>query len=306
MAELSLKIKLPHNYRQRDFLAFHQRDTQEVAERVSDNQLTKGIIWQTKPAILDIKFSQSYAQAGLSFAGRNSKQASENFAPFIKHLLGLNQASQQFEQTFAQHPQLGKLIQLRSGLRLPQAASAFEAISWAIIGQQISVSAAISIRRKFIQRVSEQHNSGLFVYPGPESLAGFSSEQLRTAGLSQSKAETLLRLAEFMRSGELDKCLLACWQGDKNQANLIAAVSEQLTSIRGIGPWTISYALLRGFGWLDGSLHGDVAVRRSLQRLLGETKKPNEKFTQQWLAQFSPWRALAGAHLWAMQSSGGY
>ena len=36
--------------------------------------------------------------------------------------------------------------------------------------------------------------------------------------------------------------------------------------LKGIGPWTVDYALLRGFARLDGSLHGDAAVRRQLQR----------------------------------------
>ena len=82
-------------------------------------------------------------------------------------------------------------------------------------------------------------------------------------------------------------------------------VRGTLSAIRGIGPWTISYALLRGFGHLDGSLHGDVAVRRNLARLL-EKDAVTEKETAAWLAPFSPWRALVAAHLWGMQSRDGY
>lgn len=306
MAELALKIKLPANFRRQDFLAFHQRDTQEIAERVSDNQLCKGIIWQARPALLEISFLKNHAEASLCFAGRGSRQTAELFEPFVAHLLGLNQSTKDFEQTFAGHAELGALISAQAGLRIPQAASAFEAISWAIIGQQISVSAAVSIRRKFIQLVAARHQSGLLAYPAADSLTGISCDTLRAAGLSQTKAATLLRLAEVMREQNLDAQLQACWHADKNRAQRMATISEQLASIRGIGPWTISYALLRGFGWLDGSLHGDVAVRRNLQRLLALDEKPDEKFTQQWLAQFAPWRALAAAHLWAMQTKAGY
>jgi DNA-3-methyladenine glycosylase II len=78
-------------------------------------------------------------------------------------------------------------------------------------------------------------------------------------------------------------------------------IHEQLLRIRGIGPWTINYALLRGFGWLDGSLHGDAAVRRGLQLLPGFSEKVTEDQAKQWLAAFSPWRALIAAHLWALQ-----
>jgi DNA-3-methyladenine glycosylase II len=57
---------------------------------------------------------------------------------------------------------------------------------------------------------------------------------------------------------------------------------------------------------LDGSLHGDVAVRRNLQLLLNTAEKPDEKTTQSWLATFSPWRALIAAHLWKMQKVEGF
>jgi DNA-3-methyladenine glycosylase II len=82
----------------------------------------------------------------------------------------------------------------------------------------------------------------------------------------------------------------------------IDEIRERLLSIHGIGPWTVDYALLRGFGWLDGSLHGDAAVRRGLQTVLGNAEKISEVQARQWLAEFSPWRALVAAHLWALNS----
>ncbi|WP_350305989.1 MULTISPECIES: hypothetical protein [Photorhabdus] len=53
----------------------------------------------------------------------------------------------------------------------------------------------------------------------------------------------------------------------------IQQLTHNLLAIKGIDMWTINYALLRGFNYLNGSLHGDVAVRRNIQRLI----KRNEK-----------------------------
>lgn len=61
---------------------------------------------------------------------------------------------------------------------------------------------------------------------------------------------------------------------------------------------------MRGFAWLDGSLHGDAAVRRYLQVLLKQDTL-TAKQTEQWLQQFSPWRALVAAHLWHSQGFSG-
>ena len=97
---------------------------------------------------------------------------------------------------------------------------------------------------------------------------------------------------------------LDAWAIDPPVSSLVEVIREKLSAVRGIGPWTINYALLRGFGWLDGSLHGDAAVRRNLQRLLhgSEEQKLGEEEARRWLAQFSPWRALVAAHLWASEA----
>jgi 3-methyladenine DNA glycosylase/8-oxoguanine DNA glycosylase len=51
---------------------------------------------------------------------------------------------------------------------------------------------------------------------------------------------------------------------------------------------------------LDGLLPGDAAVRRGLQALLGSPGKITKDQTRQWLAAFSPWRALIAVHLWSL------
>jgi DNA-3-methyladenine glycosylase II len=209
-------------------------------------------------------------------------------------MLGLQQNIAEFERTFHAHPELGSLIAKNPGLRVAVAATPFEAISWAITGQQISVSAAISIRRKFIQLASVQHSSGIWCYPDEYTVSKLGEENLRQAGFSQTKANTLIALSHHLLSNKIN---LNNLQMDKDS---IEVISAQLMQIRGIGPWSINYALLRGFGWLDGSLHGDVAVRRNLQKLLDSSEQISEKETQRWLLEFSPWRALVAAHLWGM------
>lgn len=85
----------------------------------------------------------------------------------------------------------------------------------------------------------------------------------------------------------------------------IEHIRQQLLKIRGIGPWIVNYALLRGYGWLDGSLHGDAAVRRGLQILLKHIEPVDENQTRQWLENLAPWRALVAAHLWKLVSNDG-
>ena len=122
-------------------------------------------------------------------------------------------------------------------------------------------------------------------------MARLAIEDLTSRKFSRAKAETVLRLARLVDDGALSLEL--------PESGEVAAISQSLLAVKGIGPWTVNYALLRGYGYADCSLHGDVAIRAALQKLLGEETKPDMARTEQWLRQYAPHRTMAAAHLWA-------
>ena len=296
-ARCSLTLKLPPGFRPHDILSFHGRDSQQLAERVGDASLEKGMLWCKAPAKLSLRFTPGQVQADMHTDASLHEEDPQPFAAMVSRMLGLHQPIEGFEQRHAAHPQLGRLIARNRGLRVALAATPFEALTWAITGQQISVNAAVALRRKLIQTTQLRHSSGLLCYPNAQHVAALPQEALRQAGFSATKTRTLQAVSRLVVDGALP---LEAWAQDFPGADL---VRDRLLAVRGIGPWTVNYALLRGHGWLDGSLHGDAAVRRGLQTLLGSSERIDEKRAEHWLAPFSPWRALVGAHLWAMQSS---
>jgi len=292
-AVLSCEVGLPADFRTDDVLAFHRRDPLAVAERVEGRTLQKGVAWEGRPACLTIRFDGAHASAELAVDGTPSAAAPAALAQLLPRMLGLTQQVEVFERAYRDHPQLGPLIARHPGLRVPLSATPFEALSWAITGQQISVRAAISLRRRLIEVAGLRHSAGLACYPDAERLAVLNEADLRSGGFSQAKAQTLIRLGRLVAEDELP---LDAWIATLP----VDEIRERLMRVRGIGPWTIDYALLRGFGWLDGSLHGDVAVRRSLQAVLDCPDSVTEGQAKRWLAEFSPWRSLIAAHLWAV------
>lgn len=290
MAVSRCRLALPAGFRPADILAFHGRDGQSVGERCHHDRLAKGLLWQGRPACLSVIFAGAAAEAEVAVDG--GVAAAKALATHVRHLLGLDQPVEAFEQTHAGHPQLGPLLARQAGLRVPQTATPFEALAWAITGQQISVGAAVSLRRKLILATGLRHSGGLYCHPDAAHVAALDAASLRAAGFSGSKTQALLAVSRLVADGELplDDWLTA------PDAELIR---DRLLAVRGIGPWTVDYVLLRAYGWLDGSLHGDAAVRRALGRLLGCAQPPDEKAARTWLAPFAPWRALLAAHLWA-------
>ncbi|WP_417068540.1 DNA-3-methyladenine glycosylase family protein [Niveibacterium terrae] len=296
--KLSACFALPANYRIADILAFHRRDPFEVAEKAEVGGFRKGLIWRGAPACLTVRFLAGRIDVELACegaAGDGEPCCERDFMRFAERMLGLDQHVEGFESRFRDHALIGPLLSRQSGLRVPLAASPFEALSWAITGQQISVAVAVSLRRKLILAAGRRLSCGLFCYPDAEAIAALDADKFREAGFSAAKAATLMELARLVSDGVLP---LQRWA----DTLAIDEIRARLLAIRGIGPWTVDYALLRGFGWLDGSLHADAAVRRGLQSLLGSDEALTEKQVKAWLADFSPWRALLAAHLWAMNS----
>ncbi|WP_445989449.1 DNA-3-methyladenine glycosylase family protein [Chromobacterium haemolyticum] len=296
---LSLSLSLPADFRREDFMAFHRRDAQELSERVTAQSLRKGLLWRGVPACLSIDFDEDAVRVGLDADAPPRDGDEAVLIGMARRMLGLEQPVADFERAHRGHPQLAALLAARPGLRVPQTATPFEALVWAVTGQQISVHAAISLRRRLMQLVGNRHSGGLLCHPSPQQVAELEPDQLGQAGFSRAKTRTLLELSRQTVDGGLP---LQGWLDDGAPEEIAA----RLLAMPGIGPWTVSYALLRGYGWLDGSLHGDVAVRRGLQRLLGRAEAVSPRETEQWLQGFAPWRALVGAHLWAMQTAAGY
>ena len=68
-------------------------------------------------------------------------------------------------------------------------------------------------------------------------------------------------------------------------------IRTQLMGIKGIGPWTAEYILMRVLGWPDAFPSGDLGIRKALAVT---DSKAAEALAEQW----RPWRAYACAHLW--------
>lgn len=322
---------LPPHYRLQELLGFHQRDSEQLAEQLvqqgAQTRLRKGLDWQGQPAWMELCWEGAAAdrEAPLQLHATlylpqkpqadTSADTSARWAGVVRRMLGLAYPPAALEAAHGEHPQLGHLLRAQAGLHVPAAPTAWEALTWAITGQQISVAAAVTLRRRLIRAAGQPLESvkdevpnaqPLWTYPNPTQVPALGEAGLRAAGYSQAKTRALLALAALVDSGALP---MEDWAfaSDAGQmtAEQIDAASLHLLAVPGIGPWTVHYTLLRGLGWPDGSLHGDVAVRKALAGLLG-VERVTEAQTRDWLLEFAPWRALVAAHLWASLSAKAY
>lgn len=160
----------------------------------------------------------------------------------------------------------------------------FGAALFQITGQQLSVAAT----RRTIGRIQTLFDGHL---PSPAELLAVEPIELRAAGLSRRKVDTLRDLAERLVDGRLDEDSLAALPDD----DFIAA----LTAISGIGPWTAQGVLLVALRREDVVLAGDLALRKAIRDAYQLDQLPNEQEVLALAEKWRPFRSLATSYLFS-------
>ena len=191
----------------------------------------------------------------------------------------------------ARDPALAPLVAARPGLRTPGAWHGFELAIRALLGQQITVSAAIGLAGKLTAAYGEdftaQHadHPGLTrVFPRPERLA---QADLSTLGMPGSRARALSSLAATVVADP----------GIFSATRSLEEAITQLKGLAGIGEWTAQYIAMRELREPDAFPAADIGLMRALEDETGRRPTPVELLAR--AEAWRPWRAYAAQHLWA-------
>jgi len=193
-------------------------------------------------------------------------------------------------QHLSQDPLLAPLVEKRPGLRVPGAWDGFELAIRAVLGQQITVTAAVRLAARLVASYGAPLTApapaiGLtHFFPDPEVVAG---ADLTTLGMPKSRAATLSAVA-------------AAWLEHPELFASNCALEEavqRLRAIRGVGEWTAQYIALRQLREPDAFPASDLGVIRALADARGLRPKAAEVLAR--AERWRPWRAYAAQHLWA-------
>ena len=159
----------------------------------------------------------------------------------------------------------------------------FHSLCHEIIGQQLAKNAACAIFDRFKKLFASERIT-------PEETIKLTEETIRNVGASWSKARSIKDLAQEVVDGTLnlkDLTRLDDWQ-----------VVENLTKVKGIGPWTAQMFLMFTLGREDVFSYGDLGLKKAMIKLYslneGATQDEIEEITKKW----SPYRTYACQMLW--------
>jgi AraC family transcriptional regulator of adaptative response / DNA-3-methyladenine glycosylase II len=193
----------------------------------------------------------------------------------------------------SQDPMLAPLVAARPGLRVPGAWDGFELAVRAILGQQITVSAAAKLADKLVRAYGEiiddpaALKQGLtHVFPTPRQLVG---ADLAALGMPKARQVALSSLAAAVVA---DPLIFG------PRRSLEEAIT-QLRSLAGVGEWTAQYIAMRELREPDAFPAADIGLLRALSDGNGARPSPAELLAR--AEHWRPWRAYAALHLWASE-----
>lgn len=159
----------------------------------------------------------------------------------------------------------------------------FDYIIASIVGQQLSVKAAATIRSRVMKLLSGRRSRA-------EQLAAMPDEKLRAAGLSRQKLSYLKDFAQKVVSNELPIAHLH----ELSDEDVIA----HLTQVKGIGRWTAQMFLMFRLGRPDVLPLNDLGILKSIQQTYKLKKLPTPKQVTKIGQLWSPYATVACWYLW--------
>jgi AraC family transcriptional regulator of adaptative response / DNA-3-methyladenine glycosylase II len=288
-SEDTFRVELPRDYCLSHLLRTLGRDPHSVTERFDAGAYEAAMDLDGVPGVVRLRFRPGAVAAEVGAAGRIGPPQRVAAHRAVAAILGLGQDAAGFAR-LARRLGLARLVAGRPGLRLSLTPSVLDGLLWCIIGQQINLPFACLLKRRLVESTGTRLAGGLFALPAPERIASLEPDDLRPWQYSRQKAEYLIGAARLVAARTLDLGALAGISATRAERTLLA--------VRGLGPWSVNYLLMRSLGFADCVPLGDTGVTSGLQALLGLEERPDTDATLRLMSVFSPHRSLATAHLW--------
>jgi len=267
----------------------------ELAQRAA---VAEGVVYQVLGDergyfVVRIRAAGKQKLAAAIMTGRVSQRREKCLEQFVRRSFGSDELLLAFYKSAQKDPVLASIARRFRGVRLVGVVNLWECLGWSIIGQQVSVASAFAMRARLARasRATVNWNGTEFEgFPTAADLLKMSAEEMRGCGLSTSKTDYLRGIADLVQRGVLKESELLAMPYDEARLRLRA--------LRGIGPWSVEYAMMRVVGDPDACPVEDIGLRNAIatEYQLGHqaTLQETVETTNQW----KPFRAFGTFYLW--------
>lgn len=289
-------IQLPGDFDMKANLGYLERSKNECMYEIENDTITRAMAIGETRALVQINVMDN-KQLRVHFLG-NSRPIEQRqrayVVNYIREWLDLDTDLTTFYEMAKVDPLLKKPVADFRGLRVVGIPDLFEALCWGVLGQQINLTFAYTLKRQFVQKFGdsiEWNGKTYWVFPSYSRIAQLTPTDLADIKMTLKKSEYIIGIAQLMASGELLKEKLL-------GMNSFKAVEKSLIKIRGIGPWTANYVLMRCLRFPNAFPIDDVGLINSIKTISNMDRKPTKDEILALSIPWKNWESYATFYLW--------
>jgi DNA-3-methyladenine glycosylase II len=188
---------------------------------------------------------------------------------------------------------LKSIVKKFHGYRIMGQPDLFESLIWAVLGQQINLAFAYSIKQRFVEKYGEklEHDGNTYwLFPTPEVVSKLTHEELLPLQFSRQKSNYTIGIAQAFVDKKLSREMF--------HGKSLLEAKEELMKIKGIGNWTANYAIMRTFRYPDAFPLEDVALHKALFIQMNMRARPSLDRVKKIFKKYKGWEAYATLYLW--------
>ncbi|MBB6449626.1 DNA-3-methyladenine glycosylase II [Geomicrobium halophilum] len=289
-----LRIFTPEEFSFKENLNYLSRSADECMFDILDEKIYRALPLKNETALIEMSAETDRIIHVRFFSNTTPEYISDRaeVATYIWNWFDLETNLQPFYQLAKNDPLLHEPTARFFGLRNVGLPNLFEALAWGIIGQQINLSYAYTLKRSFVEKFGDQVEN-YWLFPRPEKIARLHVEDLFDLKMTARKREYLIGVAKLITNGELSKAKLLAAEDFKTAETM-------LTRIRGIGPWTSNYVLMRCLRYPSAFPIDDVGLQNAFKLMLGYKEKPTKEEIRHYAKNWQGWETYATFYLWRM------
>lgn len=285
-------VKVPVDYSFELNYEFLTRSTKEILHLIEGESIYKVIKIFGDPVLLNISpsrraFVVTYPDVVPSAELRKA------VVQYVKEWFDLENDLSEFYDLARKDKLLQLPVEQFYGYRIVGMPDLFEALCWAVIGQQINLSFAYTLKRRFVENFGERFKfdgKEFYLFPEPEVVAQLTDEHLLPLQFSRQKSKYLTLIAEAFLSKTISKEYI--------RSLPFPEARQKLMSIKGVGNWSANYALMKTFRYReafpleDAGLHNAIRIQKKMKQ------KPTVDQVKRIFRKYKGWEAYATLYLW--------
>jgi DNA-3-methyladenine glycosylase II len=285
-------IDVPQDYNFELNLGFLTRSEKEILHVIDESHIYKAIRVNGSSILIRItpagrKFEISFP---LKAPGIRERKL---VVSYVREWFDVDNDLTQFYALASKDKLLKDSVKNNYGYRIIGLPDLFEALCWAVIGQQINLSFAYTLKQRFVENFGEHidwKGRKYFLFPAPEIVSGLTDTQLLSLQFSRQKSNYVRLIGEAFRDNVISK--------ESISKMTFHEARQKLMTIKGVGNWTANYALMKTFRYPEAFPLEDAGLHNAIKNIRKLAKKPSPEEVKQIFRRYKGWEAYATLYLW--------